>query len=543
LTFLRKDGSRFLGEASSVLAGDEGQAYVIVRDITERRTAEQELRKSEERYRLLIEANPMGVASGCVAGDRMGEILTANDAFLRLLGYSRGELQGGNLHWTGIASPEHLPLENRAIAEARSSGFSKPYEGEFIRRDGSRAPVMIAFAQIERTEDEAVVFAADLTDQKRAEERLRQAQKLESIGLLAGGIAHDFNNLLTGIMGNASLAIDEVPPASAELLNAIMSSAERAAHLTRQLLAYSGKGEFFVQEMNLSQAIKGLSGLVQLSIPKSVELRLDLRERLPLVAMDPGQLQQIVMNLAINAGEAIGEGSAGRISLSTDIRDIDQAFVDSLGEEVAAGRYVILEIADTGPGIEGPALAKIFDPFFTTKFTGRGLGLAAVSGIVRSQRGGIIVASVPGQGAAFRVFFRASQTGRTEQQPARTAHGTILVVDDEEAVRKFIATVLQKEGYRALEACDGREALAICEEEHELDAVILDLVMPVMGGGAFLSQIKAVKRDLKVLLTSGYTETEARRLCVNDKGDAFIQKPYTARQLAKAVEELLRSSG
>jgi two-component system, chemotaxis family, CheB/CheR fusion protein len=386
----------------------------------------------------------------------------------------------------------------------------------------------------------------DIGERKRTEEQFRQTQKLESIGLLAGGIAHDFNNLLTGIMGNASLALEEAGEDIADRLQTIISNGERAAHLTRQLLAYSGKGQFIVEDLDLSRAVREMVDLFRLSIPKSIELRLDLRERLPWVAMDPGQLQQVVMNLVINAGEAIGEGNPGRISVSTEVCNVERGFVDALGEDVAPGRYVCLEVTDTGPGVDDRMKSKIFDPFFTTKFTGRGLGLAAVSGIVRSQKGALVLRSAAGQRTAFRVFFRVAQTRRKqgEQESQDSTRVTILVVDDEESVRKFISAVLQRHGFRVLEANDGSEALAVCEKERQsLRIVILDLIMPVMSGSEFLAHIKHDRPDLKVLLTSGYGEPEARRLCAAYEGAAFIQKPYTAQQLEEIVENLLQSAG
>jgi PAS domain S-box-containing protein len=545
LTFIRKDGSRFLGEVSSVVVDELRRTFVIVRDVTERRKAENDLRESEERYRLLIEASPMGVISGSVAGEDFGKVDSVNEALLRMFGRTRHEFESAPPRWPDVTPPECLPRHLAAIVEARASGVSKPYEVELIRRDGSRIPVMVALAVLGEKGERSVGFIADLTEQKRSEERLRQTQKLESIGLLAGGIAHDFNNLLTGIMGNASLVMEEVNPKIAKSIEAIISSAARAADLTRQLLAYSGKGQFVLKDLDLSCAVHEMADLLHLSIPKTVDLRLDVQERLPSVLMDPGQLQQILMNLVINAGEAIGESKPGRILVSTEICDLDCEMVDALGAEVAPGRYVALEVTDTGPGMGEELKSRIFDPFFTTKFTGRGLGLAAVSGIVRSQKGAITVRTAPGQGSTFRVLLRAAQSGKREikEEPADFSRGTILVVDDEEGVRNFISTVLRKKGYRVLEACDGKEALALCvKEDRGLSVVVLDIVMPVMSGGEFLDRVKSVRPDLKVLLTSGYSEAEARHVCAGYEGAAFIQKPYTAHQLEGAVESLFLPS-
>ena len=383
----------------------------------------------------------------------------------------------------------------------------------------------------------------DITDRKRDDERLQQAQKLESVGLLAGGIAHDFNNLLTGIMGNASLVLDDIPPGPAERIKDVLAAAERAAHLTRQLLAYSGKGQFILRDLDVSQHVQEISDLVQLSIPKSVQLSLTVEKRLPVVRMDPGQLQQILMNLVINAGEAVGEGIPGRITVATLTRDVATDFVDATGEQVEAGRYVCVEISDTGSGISEDAKRKIFDPFFTTKFTGRGLGLAAVAGILRSQKGGILVESMPGSGSTFRVFLPAAEARvrGLELQPDANVRATVLVADDERSVRDFIGASLRKHRFRVLTASDGREALALCERRDEkIDAAILDIVMPRMGANELLPAVKALQPNMKILLTSGYSETEARRLCNAYPGADFIEKPYTARQILEALEKLLQ---
>jgi PAS domain S-box-containing protein len=382
----------------------------------------------------------------------------------------------------------------------------------------------------------------EITERKRSEERLRETQKLESVGLLAGGIAHDFNNLLTGIMGNASLVLDEVGPGPAERIREVIDGAERAAHLTRQLLAYSGKGQFVVRDLDVSQSVQETGDLVQFSIPKSVDLALNLQRRLPPVRMDPSQLQQILMNLVINAGEAIGEGKPGRITVSTAMEDVEEPFTDAIGQEVARGRYVSLKVQDNGSGIEEGARTRMFDPFYTTKFTGRGMGLAATAGIVRSQKGAIAVESAPGRGSTFRVLLPVAHGAvqALEEQPQANGRVTVLVVDDEASVREFIGAVLLRHGYRVLKATDGRDALAVFDRENgAIDAVVLDVVMPVMGANDLLPAIKTRRPHTKVLLTSGYSEAEARRLCAEYPGAAFIQKPYTATQIAAALQELL----
>jgi PAS domain S-box-containing protein len=384
--------------------------------------------------------------------------------------------------------------------------------------------------------------STDIEENKNAEERLRQTQKLESIGLLAGGIAHDFNNLLTGIMGNASLLLEDASDTAAERIRDVLGCAERAAGLTRQLLAYAGKGQFIVQDLDIAEVVQEISRLVESSIPKSVELVLNVQKRLPTVRMDPSQLQQVVMNLLINAGEAVGEGNSGRITLAAGTEDVTNPFIDEIGQEVAAGRYLCIQVTDTGAGIDEETRPNIFDPFFTTKFTGRGLALAAVAGILRSRGGGIQVETAPRQGSTFRVLLQPSKkdTAPAAPAPQEDRRGTVLVIDDESTVLDVIGTALRRAGYRVLTAIDGRESLEIYDRENgAIDAVVLDVVMPVMGAHDLLPELEARNPELKVLLTSGYSEGEARRLCTAFPGASFIQKPYTGQQIARAVEQLM----
>ena len=245
----------------------------------------------------------------------------------------------------------------------------------------------------------------DVTELKRTEERIRHSAKLESLGILAGGIAHDFNNILTGILGSASLLADELTPgtAQAQLVDNIVRSSERAAQLTRQMLAYSGKGRFMIEHLDVSTQVREITALLRVSIPKNVDFKLDLQEGLPLIEADPGQIQQLVMNLVINGAEAIGP-EGGYLRVATLQREFTAAKMAVVDEQFAPGRYVVLEVRDSGHGMDAETRAKIFDPFFTTKFTGRGLGLAAVSGIVRSQKGAIDVESEPGVGTTFYVY-------------------------------------------------------------------------------------------------------------------------------------------
>jgi nitrogen-specific signal transduction histidine kinase/CheY-like chemotaxis protein len=389
----------------------------------------------------------------------------------------------------------------------------------------------------------------DITEIKVLEEQLRQAAKLESLGVLAGGIAHDFNNLLVGILGNASLVSDLLPPTSPArpMLDGVINAGERAAMLTRQMLAYSGKGKFIIQPVDISDLVREMTTLVQASVPKTVALRLRLAPGLPPVVADVAQLQQLIMNLVINGAEAIGD-HPGSVTVTTG----EQQTVDgeSIGTTVGAdpvtpGKYVFFEVQDNGAGMDGATIAKIFDPFFTTKFTGRGLGLSAALGIVRGHEGFMQVASSPGRGSTFKVLFPAAREKITPP-PVRVVNedlsgsGVILLVDDEVLVRRTAATTLAHHGYTILEAGNGLEAIELFQRNSSRIAlVVLDLSMPLMGGEECLSRLKSIKPDVPVLLSSGFSETEAARRFQSTGVASFLQKPYTAQQLAELVKAAL----
>ncbi len=388
-----------------------------------------------------------------------------------------------------------------------------------------------------------------LADEQRTAERLRQTQKLESLGILAGGIAHDFNNLLTGIIGNISLALEREPLASPRriyLQDAIRAS-ERAADLTRQLLAYSGKGRFTIQRVDVSDLVRQIYSLIQTSTSKNVRVMLNLSSSLPPVEADTTQLQQIVMNLIINAAEAIGPEKDGLVVVQTGHTRVDAEFLrGTLGAEGAVpGDYVYIEVRDTGCGIDEATLQKIFDPFFTTKFMGRGLGLAAVLGIVGSHHGALKVDSVPGRGTSFRVLLPTAdgveeQRDAKAQQQSLCGSGTVLVVDDEEIVRRIARNTLESWGYRVLLAENGQIAVDLfAKAPDEISLVLLDLTMPVMNGEQAFQRFQSIQPGVRVLLTSGYDEADAMARFRGAGLVGFIQKPYTATQLAETVKRAL----
>ncbi len=390
-----------------------------------------------------------------------------------------------------------------------------------------------------------------IAERKRIEDDLRQTQKLESIGVLAGGVAHDFNNLLVGILGNSSLALDMLPeddPAR-PLLQDVILAGHRAADLTRQLLAYSGKGRFIVQPLNFSELVREITGLIQPSIPKLVRLRLDLDSNLPAIEGDSSQLQQLIMNLVINGAEAIGE-RAGSVAVTTRLCEVREENIPRVvpPTDIQPGRYVCLEVKDDGAGMDPQTISKIFDPFFTTKFTGRGLGLAATLGIVRSHDGGIEVDSAPGQGATLRVYLPATTATLPIQQDEAvhedlSGAGVILFVDDEDVVRSVARSTLERFGYTVLTAQNGPDAIeALRQGSAEIALVILDLTMPVMSGEETLREMRNIRPRLKVILSSGYNEAEAISRFADRELAGFLQKPYTAVELGQKVKAALAQS-
>jgi PAS domain S-box-containing protein len=384
----------------------------------------------------------------------------------------------------------------------------------------------------------------NITERKKVQQQLQQTQKMESLGLLAGGVAHDFNNLLTGILGNARMALDRLAPGdpAQPLLRDVVLASRRAADLTRQLLAFAGKSRLAIEDIEVSSLIAELIPLVSKSIPDGAQISLNLAPMS--IRADTSQIQQLVMNLIINAAEAIGAGNSGTVYITTRVREMRTPF-----EQLPPGTYGCLEVRDTGCGMDEGTSARIFDPFFSTKFTGRGLGLAAALGIVRRHQGAITVKSTPGSGSTFTVLFparrREAATREAEPEPRHlSGSGTILVVDDEDLVLRLAQAALAAFGYIPLAAANGPAALEILRTHAgPLHAVVLDLMMPGMNGEETLQQIRAIRPDLPVVIASGCGEIEVGQRFAGKGANGFLPKPYTARQLARAIREVLAATG
>jgi PAS domain S-box-containing protein len=459
-------------------------------------------------------------------------------------------------HWWRVAYPDES-YRNEVVAEWTSLVMKAIAEKTEIGRreyratckDGTVKTMLIFGIPVA---DKVFVMFDDITDRKRAEEerlalerQLLQAQKMESLGVLAGGIAHDFNNILTSIVGNTELALLRLDPDSParDNIERIEKSAVHASDLARQMLAYSGKGRFVVEPVDINRLVEEMGHMFEVSVSKKAALRFDLSGPLPAVEGDATQIRQVLLNLVINASEAIGDRS-GVIAVSTGCRRIERDgrnAADSDGK-LPEGDYVFLEVEDTGCGMDRETRARIFDPFFTTKFTGRGLGMAVVQGIVRGHKGAILVLSEPGKGSRFTVLLPAGPRPAERAEPVAgrerfKGEGTILLVDDEEDVRAVGTEMLAELGFTVVTADDGREAVERFRATPGLRCVILDMTMPRMDGEETFRELKALDPELKVILSSGYSEDEVTQKFAGKGLAGFIRKPYTLSLLREVLEK------
>jgi PAS domain S-box-containing protein len=541
-------------EVRLVVSGED-EALAIIRDISNRKRAEQALRESEERYRELFEnANDI-----VYTHDFSGRFTSLNKAGEEISGYSREEALRMNA--IDITPPEHRALAREMVQRKIEGDPITRYEIELTAKDGRRIPVEVSTRVIYEEGKPVGIqgIARDITERRHAEEERRRleaqiqhAQKLEGLGVLAGGIAHDFNNLLVGMLGYAGLALTKLPPGvpARGYVEKIEFSAQRAAELTNQMLAYSGRGTFVLRPINLFELVEDVGRLLSASVSKKATLRYHCAPDLPAIVGDPAQVNQVIMNLITNASDALGD-EPGVITLSVTQVNADRPFLarSYLDDSLPEGRYVCLEISDTGCGMDKDTLARIFDPFFSTKFAGRGLGLAAVLGIVRGHKGAIRVYSEPGKGTTFKVLLPAAPSGNEPDAQAepeggglRSWRGTgvILVADDEEAARSVAREVFEDRGFDVLTASDGLEAVEVFRTHaDEVSAVLLDLTMPVMGGKEAFEKILEIRPSVPVILSSGYTERDATTRFVKMRPAAFVQKPYVLIELVRKLHDVL----
>ncbi|WLT30451.1 ABC transporter substrate-binding protein [Geothrix sp. PMB-07] len=520
----------------------------MVLDVTAREEAEAARQASEDRYRGIYQNSSDLIKVLRVAPDGQFRFEGVNPSFTASFGISTEQVAGKTPQ--ECFSREVAEFMTGNLQRCLAAGRNLHYE-EVLDTPLGKRMLLTQLVPIRDPDGRIYLMAGisrDLTDERKSQEALRQAQKLESLGVLAGGIAHDFNNLLSAVLGNLNLAQAKLPPHSASepYLQSMESTILRAADLTRQMLAYSGKGRFVVERLDLSHLVEEITHLLSVSISKKVALRYDLPKHLPGIEADASQIQQVIMNLVTNASEAIGDRE-GVISIATGTRDLDQSAMDTLfaGQDLAPGRFVTLQVSDTGCGMNPETLAKIFDPFFTTKASGRGLGLSAMLGILRGHDGGIKIYSEPGKGSTFQVYLRALGMPGPTPEPAVLPmsvpfEGKVLLVDDEPDLRGSIQSMLEHLGFEVEAAKDGLEAL----ERFSPGAyalVLMDLTMPRMDGKEAFRRMKELDPTVKVVLSSGYNEQEAIQQFLGRGLAGFIQKPYQMKTLVEALERALRT--
>jgi two-component system, cell cycle sensor histidine kinase and response regulator CckA len=545
-------GMPLLDEKRSI----RGYAFTS-RDITGRKRAEDALKESEERYRSIVENTHEGI----IIIDSTYRIIFANERILEISGYNNTEQLGANF-LDFVDDGFKAEVAARHLKRQRGEDVPSIYNASIIRKDGRKRNLEVQVSKITdvRGAPNYIVQLLDITERKEEEESRRklemqilQTQKLESLGVLAGGIAHDFNNILMAILGHADLALLELQPDAPEResIEEILKASHRAADLCRQMLAYSGKALFVLEDLKLNVLIDEMVHLLRASISKKAALTLNLPEDLPLIRGDATQIRQIIMNLITNASESLGDGR-GSISITTGALLCSEEYLGeySLGEGLMEGLYVTLEVTDTGCGMDPGTLERIFEPFFTTKFTGRGLGLAAVLGIVRGHRGAYRVYSEPGRGTTFKIALPAlpgvegvaKAPDRVESLAggATGAAGSVMLVDDEESVRRLGQRMLERLGYDAVVAGDGREALELFRQKgDEIVCVILDLTMPNMDGVETYHELRAIREDVLVILSSGYTRQDVAERFSGRGLSGFIQKPYTLEGLGIELKRIL----
>ncbi len=548
----RHDGSAFpLEIITGTIEGQPG-AVILMRDITERIKTEDALKESEERFELFMRYLP-----GCAfVKDADGKHVYMNSYYERFYGWSIKESMGKtdfDLFPSELA--EQFSMSDKRVLE---EGRDIRYVTRMTRKDGVHAMLTYKFPIPAQTQGRTMIggISLDITEQKKAEDerrkiemQMQQTQKLESLGVLGGGIAHDFNNLLMGMLGHADLALThlaEDAPARNDI-EEVIASAQRAADLANQLLAYSGKGKFIVETVSLTRIAEEMRGLFDVSISKMATLHLNVDQKIPPIKCDTTQIRQVIMNLIVNASNAL-EDNAGDITLTTGSAHRSTSdFKDTcLGGHLPAGEYVFAKVSDTGSGMDEATRARVFDPFFTTKFTGRGLGLAAVMGIIRSHKGAISLESEPGKGSTFTVYIPTTsgevlkQTNQDSTSDTWHGSGIVLVADDEETVRNVAKMMLENIGFEVITVNNDSEALAMFKEySGRFDAILLDLTMPILGGFEAYQKIREIDAEIPIVLSSGYNKQNEVDEVQDSHPPGFLKKPYRLGSIRSIFRTIL----
>lgn len=557
---ITKDGRKiWIRWNNSAVHDSDGNLAEIIsfgHDITQHKMVEDALRESEATFRAHVE-NSFDVIFTL---DAAGTFVFVSPAWERHFGYPVSEVLGKN--FAPVVHPDDVQPCIEYLTQVFSTGQSGTSPIYRVKcSDGSYRSFVANGMPYTDTKGQLLFIGVghDVTAQLKEEEdrleferQLLHTQKLESLGVLAGGIAHDFNNLLLTILGNVELAALKIEPKSSahRLLDQAMMASRRAADLTSRLLAYSGKGVFVISRLNLNDLVNENASLFRTAVSRTISIEMLPSHHLPDIMGDSAQIQQVIMNLITNASEAI-EIQAGRIQISTGLQTYDHASLSAsrLEEKPAPGHFVYLEVSDNGTGMSEQIQQRIFDPFFTTKFTGRGLGMSAVLGIVKAHSGALFLDSSPGSGTTIRVIFPTSDTSASPEpfpvtSPAVTKNlslsGTVLIVDDEKSVLKICVSMVKHCGMATITATDGAEAVTIFRaHSDEIDLVLMDLTMPNMDGVAAMLELRRIRPDVRIILSSGFNEQELDERIRNQNPSGFIRKPYSLKNLEAELRRVL----